>query len=90
MPSSRSLVPVVERALQELGGRAHRTEIRDRAKQLGAFSPEQLAEPTRSLGKRRQYASEIDYRLSWALHHCHKDGTIEKLGRGYWRLSQEA
>src|SRR3954451_15697912 len=88
MPTITSLQPLIERALTDLGGHAHRTAIRDRVKRIGKFTKEQLAVPTHSLGKRRQYASEIDYRISWALYHCHRDGTVMPGdARAYWRLA---
>ena len=87
MPTQHSLKPLIVRALRECGARAHRRRFLARAKQLGAFSRAQLEKPTHSLGKRRQYATELDYRLSWALTALHKDGTVAKLGNGYWRLA---
>ncbi len=65
---------------------AHRRRIIGRAIELGTFTQAQLAVPTHSAGKRDQYANEIEYRLSWALHLVHKDDAIEKLGGGFWKL----
>ncbi len=90
MPTQQVLKPLIERALRDLGGKAHRREITERAKELGLFTRGQVERPTHSLGKRRQYESELDYRLSWAIHGCHKDGTIVKLGGGWWSLSSDA
>jgi hypothetical protein len=88
MPTQHALKPLIKRALRELGGRAHRRQLIVRAKQLGAFSNAQLEKPTHSLGKRRQYRTELDYRLSWALHGCHTDGSVAKAGEGFWTLAE--
>jgi hypothetical protein len=87
MPTQHTLKPLIVRALRECGARAHRRRFLARAKQLGAFSRAQLEKPTHSLGKRRQYPSELDYRLSWALNGLREDGTVVKVGDGYWRLA---
>lgn len=89
MPTQHALKPLIERALRALGGRAHRQQVLARAKQLGGFSKAQLERPTHSLGKRRQYRTELDYRFSWALHGCHTDGSAVKLGKGFWALADE-
>ena len=88
MPTQHALKPLIKRALRELGGRAHRRQLIARAKQLGAFSKAQLEKPTHSLAKRRQYRTELDYRFSWALHGCHADGAVVKLGEGFWALAK--
>jgi hypothetical protein len=66
LPAQPTFHRLTLRALRELGGHAERHAIRRRAVELGAFSAAQLAIPA-SPSKRRQYASMIDYRLSWAL-----------------------
>jgi restriction endonuclease Mrr len=85
-PHRDALKALLERALGDLGGRAHRSDLVKRAIELGNFSTEQLSEPTHSLGKRKEYRSELEYRLSWALTYARKDGTVEKVGGGYWQL----
>ena len=87
LPTQHALKPLIVRALRECGGPAHRRKFLALAKQLGAFSRAQLEKPTHSLGKRRQYPSELDYRFSWALTGLHNDGAVIKLGDGYWRLA---
>ena len=88
MPTQTVLKPLVLKALSSLGGKAHRQAFLAKAKALGGFTQAQLEKPTHSLGRRRQYRSELDYRLSWTLHHCHSDGDVRKLGGGFWALEK--
>lgn len=74
------------RALEELGGEAHRHAIRDRAIERGRFTSEQLAVPAPP-SKRGQYPNQVEYQLSWALSHLHAAGRVERARPSVWRLT---
>src|SRR4051795_1567622 len=61
-------------ALRDLGGRAHRDAIRDRALALGQFTKDQLAVPPPSTHTR--YGSRVEYLLSWSLTWLKRDGEV--------------
>ncbi len=88
LPQARALAEVVVKAVRELGGQAHRHDITEKALEIGRFSAAQRAEPTRSVGKRGTYPTELHYRLSWAITHAHNNGDIERVERNIWRLHQ--
>jgi Mrr N-terminal domain len=87
IPSARSSVEHVVRALETLGGRAERGAIKEKALELGRFSQAQLAEPVHAISKRASNPSELHYRLGWAISHAKNAGLIEPVERGWWRLS---
>jgi hypothetical protein len=85
LPGARALQDLVQEALTQLGGTAHRRALMQRALEIGGFSAEQRALPPPP-SKREQYKSQLDYRLSWALHHLHQSGAIERVEPSVWRL----
>jgi restriction endonuclease Mrr len=85
LPTSTALQSLTLRALRELGGEAERHAIKRRAIELGDFSPAQLARAAPP-SKRKQYPNQLEYRLSWALHHLNRQGAVERVRRGVWRL----
>lgn len=87
IPPQADLVPLVERALSDLGGEATRDQITLRALELGRFSVAQLTQLAHSRPKRTQYGTELRYRLSWAITAAHRQGTIEQVSRARWRLA---
>jgi restriction system protein len=87
LPSARSLVDDVVRALEALGGQAERSAIKEKALELGNFTPGQRAEPTHAISKRESNPSELHYRLGWAISHAKNAGLIEQVERGWWRLT---
>jgi hypothetical protein len=75
-------------ALTELGGRATRRDVTDRALQLGGFSDDQLAVPPPP--SHPQYANQIEYRLSWAMTDLKRIGEVVNPERGIWALPSAA
>ncbi len=88
LPSARSLASLVVRALESLGGEAHRHAITEQALKIGGFSKAQLAEPTHATSKASTYPTELHYRLSWAITHAHNNGDVERVRPSVWRLSR--
>ena len=85
LPQARSLVPLIVRALEQLGGQAPRGAIIDRALELGDFTPGQRAVPSRHTRAKAQQPSELHHRLGWAISHAKNAGAIESVRMGVWR-----
>src|SRR3712207_896542 len=87
-----SVVPARERceeavlaALKALGGAATRRDITAVAMKLGNFSrAERQAEAPPS---KPQYASYLEYCISWSFTTLRQCGAVENPDRGYWTLS---
>jgi hypothetical protein len=88
LPQARELADLIVKSLEDLGGKAHRHDITQKALGIGGFSAAQLAEPTHSHGKRKSYPTELHYRLSWAITHAHNNGDIERVARSVWQLAR--
>jgi hypothetical protein len=85
LPDRESLQSLTLRALTDLGGRATRTAIMEQAHAIGKFTPEQLAVPPPP--SHQNYASKVDYLLSWSLTENKSNGLMENPQRGIWMLA---
>ena len=85
MPTGSELQELILRALQSLGGSAHRTTIFRRVITLGAFTREQLAvaPPTTNQGR---FNNHIECLTSTNLSALKKKGYIDNVGGGDWVL----
>ncbi|WP_199191146.1 restriction endonuclease [Amycolatopsis sp. CA-126428] len=82
IPSARSLVWPVVRALRELGGSGRIDEIDDKVAQLEGFTDEQQQFDGRN-------GLELPYRLRWARTMAKKRGLVEIVSRGVWALTKD-
>lgn len=71
-------------ALKRLGGAGTRTEITCLAREAGDFTERERTQPA-PLSK-PQYASNLDYSLSWAITSLKGAGAINNPRRGWWVL----
>lgn len=85
LPDRESLRALSLQALTELGGRATRTAIMERAHEIAGFSARQLAVPPPP--SHLNYGSRIDYLLSWSLTENKANGLMENPERGIWQLT---
>ena len=72
-------------AIRSLGGRASRSDIRDRALRDGGFTDKQLSLP--GPPSKPQYPTLAAYYLSWSLTWLKKDGALVSEGAGVWALA---
>ncbi|MDQ3647202.1 MAG: winged helix-turn-helix domain-containing protein [Actinomycetota bacterium] len=87
LPSNDWFQELVLRAVRELGGRAHRQEIVQRARDLGHFTEDQLAAPPPP-GNSGHFDDKIGFELSFALSHLKAAGQLANPERGYWSLPE--
>jgi restriction endonuclease Mrr len=87
LPSARSPAANVTASVTALGGRAERQTVIDHAVEHGTFTAEQRCEAPHVRGKKRlRYASELHYRMGWALSHARNAGMLASPERGIWAL----
>lgn len=67
------------RALRDLGGRASRSQVRDRAIELGDFTKAELARQSAKPGM-----TQVEYQLGWALSQLKNEGRLANPQRGIW------
>ena len=67
------------RATVDLGGRASRGQVRDRAIELGEFSDAELARSSAKAGM-----TQVEYQMGWALSQLKKEGRLANPERGVW------
>jgi len=83
-PNREKLCELAKAALEDLGGRASRSDLKTRAIELGEFSDEQRAVP----GPPTKTAmTRLEYELGWAIDALHKEGVINNPARGTWELA---
>jgi Mrr N-terminal domain len=83
-PARRDLRDLVVRAVQDLGGRATRGAVRDRALELGEFTADEMAQPSAKPGM-----SQIEYHMGWALSELKNDGRLFNPQRGIWSTTEQ-
>lgn len=83
IPGGKEMQDLVLRALDELGGRAHRNAITDRVLKLGQFTRAQLAVPPPA-SNQGNFSNRITYQVSNALKLLKKQGKIDNIGNGKW------
>jgi len=82
MPSSKSLLEPVMKALEELGGSGTNKEICDKVIELQKI-PRRLTEMSH-LGSETR--TEIEYRIAWAKTYLKKQGAITNSARSVWTI----
>jgi hypothetical protein len=83
MPPASELRPLILRALDSLGGTAHRNALIRRTIELGAFTREQLAVPPPATNTGR-FANHISCLISTSISGLKKRGEITNIGGGRW------
>ena len=71
-------------AVRDLGGRAHRHAIADRALATGGFTERELSLPS----TRPQYTRRVDYELSWTLTNLKREGRLINPERSIWAFPE--
>jgi hypothetical protein len=83
VPYFESMIDPTFQALKNLGGEGHIKEIEEKVAELLNLSNEDMLEVHR--GNR----TKLGYRLAWSRNYLKRVGLLSKVGRAYWRLTDE-
>lgn len=84
VPRYRELIWPTVKALRELGGSGHITEISDAVVVIEGLTEEQQAQPHAGSSQ-----SELDYRLGWVRTMLRHSGVVANSSRGVWSLTEK-